>query len=213
MNARRGLHRALLGVAAACVFAAGLGASAADTTADKTAATGVTLKIAWLRPAAAGMAEAMAYVDIVNETGGDLELVGASTPFAKKIELVQVTMKTDAREQKVVASMPVPGGKTTRLAYNGSHLRLVEITKDFGNGTPVPLTLAFKSAAGKDVTATINAQVRGMLSPQHMPATVLREPAPAAKEAVPEAKEAKEAAPASKDAVPAAMEAAPTPAK
>ncbi len=152
-------------------------------------APGVTLKIAWMRPAAAGMSDAQAYVDIVNDSGSDLELVGASSSIAKKIELVQVTLKSDTLEQKVVATMPVPGGKTTRLAYRGNHLRLLEITRDAGNGSVVPLTLAFKSAEGKDVTASINVQVRGLLSPQQMPALGAREAAPAGKDALPAAKE------------------------
>ncbi len=172
------------GIVAACAVAAaccalGGDAFAADTMASPTIASPITLKTAWLRPAAAGMADAQAYVDIVSAT--DLELVGASTPFAKKVELVQVTMKGDVAESKVVTSMPVPGGKTTRLAYRGSHLRLVEIAKSFGNGTPVPLTLAFKSPDGKDVTATIDAQVRGLLLPQQMPAVVTKDPEPAVK--------------------------------
>jgi copper(I)-binding protein len=145
----------------------------------------IVLKTAWLRPAAAGMAEARAYVDIVSEI--DLELVGASTPVAKKVELVQVTMKNDLRQEEVVKSMPVPAGKTTRLAYLGSHLRLVEITTSFGNANKVPLTLAFKSPDGKDVTATVDAQVRGLLLPQQTPAPMEKEPEPAAKEAPPAA--------------------------
>ncbi len=147
----------------------------------------IVLKTAWLRPAAAGMAEAQAYVDIVSET--DLELVGASTPFAKSVELVQVTMKNEVPQQEVVKSMPVPGGKTTRLAYRGSHLRLVDITTSFGNATKVPLTLAFKSPDGKDVTATTDAQVRGLLLPQQMPAAMAKEPEPATKDPEPVAKQ------------------------
>ncbi len=129
------------------------------------------------------MTEALAYVDIVSES--DLELIGASTPFAKKVELVLVTMKDDTPESKVVTSMRVPAGKTTRLAYRGSHLRLVDITKDFGNGSVVPLTLAFKSAEGKELTASVDAQVRGVLLPRQMPATVEKEAQPAAKESTP----------------------------
>jgi hypothetical protein len=92
-------------------------------------------------------------------------------------------MNKDAPEEKVVASMPVPAGKTTRLAFRGSHLRLVDITRDFGNGMVVPLILSFKSADGKEVTAAIDAQVRGLLSPQQMRAIVPIEAAPAGKEA------------------------------
>ncbi len=113
-------------------------------------------------------------------------LTGASTPFAKKVELVQVLIKDgQPGEAKVVASMPVPGGKTTRLAYRGSHLRLVDITKDFGNGTSVPLTLEFKSPDGTEVTASVNATVRGVLLPQQMPVVAPATAEPAASGAAP----------------------------
>ncbi len=116
------------------------------------------------------MAEAKVYVDIASAT--DLVLVGATTPVARKVELVDVTIKGDQSESRVVASMPVPGGKMTRLAYRGSHLRLVDINKDLANGTVVPVTLAFKSPDGKDVTAQFDAKVRGLLLPLQMPAVV-----------------------------------------
>ena len=173
----------LRGCAATCLLALSLGASAADTP-----AAGITLKTGWLRPAAAGMAEARVYVDIVSAT--DLVLVGATTPVARKVELVDVTLKGDQSESRVVASMPVPGGKMTRLAYRGSHLRLVDINKDLANGTAVPVTLAFKSPDGKDVTAQFDARVRGLLLPQQMPAVVKQEAQPAAKDAAPDAKDA-----------------------
>ena len=173
MTSRSALWFSLRGAVTACAMAAALGASAGE----------VTLKAAWLRPAAAGMGEAQAYVDIVSEA--DLELVGASTPFAQKVELVLVAMNNEPPDPKVVATLPVPAGKTTRLAYRGSHLRLVEITKSFGNGTTVPLTLAFKSRDGKDVSATVDAEVRGLLLPQQMPALTTKDRAPAPKAAAP----------------------------
>jgi len=163
------LRSTLRGAAAVLALAASVWAPAGDATASD-----VVLKTAWMRPAAAGMAEARVYVDIVSEA--ELVLVGASTPVARKVELVEVTTKGDQSEEKVVASMPVPAGKMTRLAYRGSHLRFVEITRDLGNGTTVPVTLAFKSPDGKEVTATFNAQVRGLLTPQQLPAMVAKDP-------------------------------------
>ena len=177
-------------VLAAASVAFGGGAMAADPSAAGAIpavanADKITLKYAWMRPAAAGMTEAQAYVDIVSERDGDLELVGAATPFAKKVELVEVTRQGDQTQAKVVASMPVPGGKTTRLPYRGNHLRLVEITKDFGNGTAVPLTLTFKSPDGKELTATIIGEPRGLLLPQQVPASTPKDPEPATKDAAP----------------------------
>jgi|KBSSwiStaDraftv2_1062776.scaffolds.fasta_scaffold18440_5 copper(I)-binding protein len=150
------LSRAAL---AGCALMVATGAAAGD----------VTLKTAWMRPAGAG-SEAQIYVDIVSDT--DLVLVGATTPVARKVELIQVTVPGEPSDGKVVSSMPVPGGQMTRLAYRGSHLRLVEITKDLGNGTLVPVTLAFKTPEGKAVSASFEAQVRGMLTPRTMPARI-----------------------------------------
>jgi copper(I)-binding protein len=65
--------------------------------------------------------------------------------------------------------MPVHAGTTTRLAYRGDHLRFIDVNRDLANGTPVPLTLVFKDAAGREVRATTDVVVRGLLLPQHMP--------------------------------------------
>ena len=179
----RTLRLSLRGAAAVVALLASVCAAAADTP-----SAGVTLKTAWLRPAAAGMTEAKVYVDIVSET--DLVLVGATTPVARKVELVDVPAKGEQSDAKVVASMSIPGGKTTRLAYLGSHLRLVDINKDLANGSAVPITLAFKAPDGKEVTATFDATVRGLLLPQQMPAIVKPVAEPAARDVAPAAKEA-----------------------
>jgi copper(I)-binding protein len=168
--------------AAALVLAASLVVSLLATAAD-TPASGVTLKTGWLRPAIAGTAEVKVYVDITSET--DLVLVGATTPVARKVELVDVTSGGDPSEAKVVASMPVPGGQTTRLAYLGSHLRLVDINRDLANGNEVPITLAFKALDGRAMTAQFDAMVRGLLLPRQLQAPVRQDAEPAAKDAAP----------------------------
>lgn len=144
-----------LGVAA--FLAVALPAFAAD----------VTLKSAWMRPAAAGAEAARAYVDI--ESGTTLDLVGASTPVAAKVLLVHVARLDDPESESVVPTMAVPAGTTTRLAYRGDHLRLVGIDRDLANGTPVPLTLLFRDAQGREVRATTQVLVRGLLLPQQIP--------------------------------------------
>jgi len=171
------------GCAAAWVLAVSLCAAAADAPGG-----GITLGTGWLRPAAAGTAEAKVYVDITSET--DLVLVGATTPVARKVELVVVPANGAPSDAKVVASLPIPGGQTTRLAYLGSHLRLVDINRDLANGSAVPITLAFKAPDGKTLTAPFDAMVRGLLLPRQMQAPVRQDAEPAAKDAEPAAKDA-----------------------
>ena len=63
-------------------------------------------------------------------------------------------------------SLPVPAGKVTRLAYRGDHLRLVDVKQDLANGTPVPLTLVFRDAQGRESRAATTITVRGLVLPQ-----------------------------------------------
>ncbi|MCC7218360.1 MAG: copper chaperone PCu(A)C [Burkholderiales bacterium] len=154
MTARRPLFAAL-------AFAALAGAGAAA------AADVVALRNAWMRPAAAGAPSARAYVDI--ESAADLTLIEAATPVARRVEFVRVKVVGDPATEETVATMPVAAGKTTRLAFRGDHLRLTEITRDAGNGDPVPLTLTFRDGRGRLVKATTSVTVRGLLLPQQRP--------------------------------------------
>lgn len=127
-------------------------------------AADVTVKTAWMRPAAAGAPAARAYVDI--ESRLPLELVGASTPAAASVLLVHVQRLDDPASEEVVPAMRVPAGAVTRLAYRGDHLRLVDVKQDLANGTPVPLTLVFRDAQGNESRVAAAVTVRGLLLPQ-----------------------------------------------
>jgi len=122
----------------------------------------IKLTSAWMRPAPAG-ADARVYVDIASDT--PLTLVGASTPVARKVEIVQVTRFDGTDPGKVVGRMAVEPGTPTRLAYKGSHLRLVKVRRDLTLGPPIPVTLEFRDRAGKRVTAQADVQVRGVALP------------------------------------------------
>lgn len=128
------------------------------------AAADVTLKSAWMRPAVEGAGATRAYVDI--ESNVPLTLIGASSPLAKRIEIVHAKRLDDPASEEVVTAMPVVPGKATRLAYRGDHLRLIDLAKTVGNGDRVPLTLKFRDASGGTSSASTDIVVRGLLRPQ-----------------------------------------------
>ena len=136
---------------AACVLAASAVASAAP----------VTLSSAWMRPAPEGAQSARVYVDIKSDA--NLTLVGASTPIARRVEIVRVKTIGDPSTEKVVKSLAVPTDATTRLAYLGDHLRLVQVNRTVTNGTPVPIKLRFVDARGKRFEVAADVVVRGIL--------------------------------------------------
>ncbi|HTI48326.1 MAG TPA: copper chaperone PCu(A)C [Casimicrobiaceae bacterium] len=129
-------------------------------------AVDIALSSAWMRPADPGEA-ASAYVDIRSDA--PLQLVGASTPLARKVEIVVVERTDGTDPGKVVKVLAVPAGAPLRLAYKGSHLRLVGVKKPLVNGTPVPVTLRFRDKAGKRYTAVADVQVHGLV---HVPGGV-----------------------------------------
>lgn len=122
----------------------------------------VVLRNAWMRPAAAGSAAARVYVDI--ESDVTVDLVGAASPIAKKVEIVRTATIGDPTTEKAVPAYPVPARTETRLAYRGDHLRFLNLTNNAFNGTPVTLTLTFKDAAGKRFEVTTNVLVRGLFA-------------------------------------------------
>ena len=122
----------------------------------------ITLANAWMRPIREGLPTAMAYVDIKSDA--DVRLVGASTPAAKSVAIIDVTQNPDdTTTSKEVKALEVPGGKVTRLAYNGSHLELREVLETRGTGQTVALKLEFVDAAGKRQFVETVALMRGIL--------------------------------------------------
>ncbi|MEO6564669.1 MAG: copper chaperone PCu(A)C, partial [Casimicrobiaceae bacterium] len=90
--------------------------------------TSVTLGSAWMRPARAGQDSARTYVDIGSDQ--PLTLTEVTTPDARSVEFVRVAPGGSAADEVIVAALPVTPGTPTRLAFRGSHLRLVGINRD-----------------------------------------------------------------------------------
>ena len=125
----------------------------------------IALENAWMRPAFTGQAQASVYVDIRSTEA--LKLVGASSPVAKRAELVLVDPPgNDTSKHKVVASLPVSASAPTRLAYLGSHVRLVDLTRNVLPGESIALELVFVDAKGKRLKAATEARVRGIVARQ-----------------------------------------------
>ncbi len=136
-----------------------IGAAAALAT--SIAVAEVKLDNGWLRPAHAGQAAAMVYVDIASTES--LKLVDAKSPVARAAQLVLVDPPgSQPDKHKVVRELPVAAKQSTRLAYLGSHVRLLDIRQDLLPGAKVPLELTFVDAKGTRRIASIEAIVRGI---------------------------------------------------
>jgi len=142
----------LIALAAACVAASRAGAVV------------VSVSNPWINSAAAGEASASAYMDLVSDV--DLKLVGASSPWADKIEIRAVELKDGLPVERTLHTLDVPVNVKVRLAPGGNYLALRTIKHAFGNGDYVPITLRFEDAKRTPHTVDVNLQARGITLPK-----------------------------------------------
>jgi periplasmic copper chaperone A len=123
----------------------------------------LTAANAWLRPVAAGQKEAQLYVDL--RATEPVKLVAASSPIARRAELVLLD-PPDAQSGKlrVVSEIAVAPNAETRLAFRGSHVRLLDITRAANPGEHVAVELTFVAASGRRQSVSTHALVRGLVA-------------------------------------------------
>jgi periplasmic copper chaperone A len=121
-------------------------AAAAAVLSAPIATADVKLENGWLRPAYAGQPAAMVYVDI--RSTEVLKLIDAKSPIAKGAQLVLVDPPgSEPERHKVVKELPVAANQSTRLAFLGNHVRLLDIRQDLPPGSTIPLVLTFVDEA------------------------------------------------------------------
>jgi len=117
----------------------------------------------WIPSAGVGGSSA-AYMDIRSDV--DLKLVGATSPWADKIEVRAVEIKNGKRTEHAVAALDVPANVEVRLAPGGNYLAISAIKRGFGNGDYVPITLRFEDVKRIAHTVDVNVEARGMTFPK-----------------------------------------------
>jgi periplasmic copper chaperone A len=85
--------------------------------------------------------------------------------LARKVQLRAIEIKDGLPVERIVSALDVPAGATMRLAPGGDHLALIDVTRGFGNGDFVPITLDFEDASKTAHTVDLRAQARGLLLP------------------------------------------------
>jgi copper(I)-binding protein len=100
-----------------------IGALALLSIANAAPAVEIHVNNPWVRSAAQGQAATPTYVDIVSDT--ELKLVGATSPWARKVELRVVEMKDGVPMARTVDALDMPVG-TLRIAPGGEQLVLID---------------------------------------------------------------------------------------
>ena len=107
---------------------------------------------AWARDTVGSTANAAVFMTISSPTPD--RLIGASTPVAKKTDLMTMVGGGSAMEMKYLKAIDIPAGTAVSLNPSGLHVWLAELNEPLMAGQTFPLTLQFEKAGERRVTVS-----------------------------------------------------------
>lgn len=108
---------------------------------------------AWARDTVGRTANAAVYMTMRSQQAD--RLLSASTPVAKKTDLMTMVSKDGAMAMAYVKAIDLPAGQPVRLDATGLHVWLADLNQPLRAGQTFPLSLRFEHAGERTVTVSI----------------------------------------------------------
>lgn len=111
---------------------------------------------AWVRANAPGVAKAAAYLTLVNDSARELDLVGAASPSAERVQLHR-TVESDgqSRMEHQSGGVTIPAHGERRFEPGGLHIMLMGLEHGLEAGEALPLVLTFDGGVKRRVSVPI----------------------------------------------------------
>jgi copper(I)-binding protein len=111
------------------------------------------VKDVWARDTVGGRANAAVFMTI--RSAGPDRLVAASTPAAKKTDLMTIEAGGGAMEMKYLQGIDIPAGRPVSLDPGGLHVWLAGLKRPLRAGERFPLLLEFEKAGRRRVVVSV----------------------------------------------------------
>ncbi|MBZ0275603.1 MAG: copper chaperone PCu(A)C [Anaerolineae bacterium] len=99
-----------------------------------------------------------AYMQIENQTGADIRLVGAASPVAGIVEVHEVSMVDNVMQMRPVeGGILIPAGESAALQPGGYHIMMLNLQHDIYAGDAIAVTLTFQMADGMNQDVVVGA--------------------------------------------------------
>ena len=121
----------------------------------------ITVRQAWIRPAAQGMTAA-GYLTIVNHGARADRLVGVASPAAARVSVHQSRQVGAVMTMRAVPVLAIPPRGAVELAPGGYHLMFVGVTAPLRLGDKVPVVLSFQRAGPVRVRLAVTSAAPAM---------------------------------------------------
>ena len=140
---------------AACIVAGVLASSAAAAHGYRKG--DLYIRHPWTRVTPPGAKVAAGYLEIRNSGKEVDRVVGASTPYADRVEFHVMAHEGDVMKMREVRSLEVPAGQRLTLRPGGLHLMIVGLKRPLAKDERIPLTLRFERAGAIRIELTVQA--------------------------------------------------------
>jgi copper(I)-binding protein len=148
---------------AACIVMGVLASSAAAAHGYRKA--DLNVRHPWTRATPPGATIAAGYLEIRN-SGKELDrLVGASTPYAERVELHVMVREGDVMKMREVQNFEIPAGQRLTLRPGAQHLMIIGLKKPLALDERIPLTLRFERAG--EIRVELRVQSADSKKPHH----------------------------------------------
>lgn len=147
---------------AALALAGGVGLIAPSVQAQSAAgapatkAGSLTIQAPWARATVPGAAVGGGFF-VLENSGGEDRLVGASSPVSAKVELHTMSMENNVMKMREVPAIDVPAGKRVELRPGGLHIMFIDLKEPLKAGESFPVKLRFEKAGEVEVTMRVEA--------------------------------------------------------
>ena len=125
-------------------------------------ASSVMVKDAYVRATPPSVPNSAAFMMIMNKTSDNLEIVGATSNIAKKVQLHQHTMHNGMMKMGQVKKVDLKSKSHVIFKPGGYHIMLLGLNKPLKEGTSVMLTLKLSNGEEVKIHAPVKRVMDGM---------------------------------------------------
>jgi periplasmic copper chaperone A len=121
------------------------------------AAAGARIEVSagYVRAVPPGMLNSAAFMRLKNADSLTHQLVSASSPAAKAVELHTHLMEEGMMKMRRIAQIELPAGKMVELKPGGLHVMLIGLVHDLTEGDAVELTLTYGDGSSQKMSLPV----------------------------------------------------------
>ena len=116
---------------------------------------------AWMRAMPPGQPTAAAYVTLINDGAATVQVVGASSALASRVEIHESRQVDGMWRMRRLPQLELPPGGQVQLSPGGVHLMLFGLSAPLRAGDRLPLQLQLDSGEQLDVEVQVRAMDTG----------------------------------------------------